>query len=275
MKNLELFHHFTTTTYATLTTDDDLRELWRLVVPRIAFRYEFVMHALLAMSSLHLSFLGSRDETYAVVAAKHHDKALESLRAAFHTEDPQHATALFAASSLVGLYVYACPPVVENVKVPMWIPLFRGIWAIAQWRWDWVKQGELGSMLGFKPVGPDRYAGEDTEFPSSLFALSQRGAPGDPDPEELEDDEVLRVYHHATEAFKEWWDRSWVTEYRVAAAFGWPVAIQDTFVGFIQEQRPRALVLLAHHCALMESVDSQFWWIKGRGIDEKIGRAHV
>ena len=246
----------------------ELQELWRLVVPRVAFSFEYVMHGLLAMSALHLSYLRPRDESYAVMAAEHHGKALESLRAAFQTENPQHATALFAASSLVALYVYACPPAVEGIKVPMWIPLFRGIWAIVRWRWDWVKQGELGRMLSVKLVGPGHYAGEDTEFPSSLFALSQRGAPGELDPGELEDDEVLQVYCHATETLKEWWDRSWLTEYRAAAGFGWPANIQDKFVDFIQEQRPRALVLLAHHCAQMESVDSQFWWIKGRGADE-------
>ena len=247
------------------------QDLWRLVVPRVAFSYEYVMHGLLAMSALHLSFLRPRDESYAVTAAERHGKALESLRAAFQTENPQHpqhATALFAASSLVALYVYACPPAVEDIKVPMWIPLFRGIWAIVRWRWDWVKQGELGRMLNVKLVGPGHYAGEDTEFPSSLFALSQRGTPGELDPGELVDDEVLQVYCHATETLKEWWDRSWLTEYRAAAGFGWPANIQDKFVGFIQDQRPRALVLLAHHCAQMESVDSQFWWIKGRGAAE-------
>ena len=226
------------------------------------------MHELLAVSALHLSFLRPRDESYAVTAAKHHGKALESLRTALQSESPQHATALFAASSLVALYVYACPPAVEGIKAPMWIPLFRGIWLIVRRHWEWVRQGELERMLSFKRVGPGRYAGEDTEFPSSLYALSQRGAPGQLDPEELEDDEVLQVYCHATEMLRVWWDRSWETEYRAAAAFGWPVAIQDKFVDFTHELRPRALVLLAHHCAQMESVENQFWWIKGRGADE-------
>ena len=268
LKNLELFHHFTTITYKTVASGSELPELWRLVVPRTAFSYEYVMHELLAVSALHLSFLRPWDESYAMIAAEHHDKALESLKTALPAESPQHATALYAASSLVALYEYACPPAVEGIKAPMWIPLFRGIWLIVRRHWEWVRHGELGRMLSFKLVGPGHYPGEDTEFPSSLYALSQRDAPGQLDPEELEDDEVLQVYCHATETLRVWWDRSWLTEYRVAAAFGWPVNIQDEFVDFIQEERPRALVLLAHHCAQMESIRDHFWWTKGRGADE-------
>ena len=270
LKNLELLHHFTTATYATLSTDDGIRELWRMTVPRIAFSYGYVMHALLAMSARHLSFLKPSDKSYEVVAAGHYDKALSLLRAAFPALDPDQATALFAASSLVAIHVYACPPAVENtlLKAPSWIPMMRGIWAVPQCR-EWVKKGELGQILGKKPVDNSRYAGEDIVFPSSLSAMLQRGAPGQLDPEELEDDEVLGIYRNALQALKESWDRSWLTEYRMAEAFFWPVhMVQGKFLDFLEERRPRALVLLAHHCALMESVDDQYWWVKGRGVDE-------
>ena len=270
MRNLELLHNFTTATYATLTTDGGLQELWQMAVPRIAFSYDFVMHALLAMSALHLSFLHPSDRSYYMMATEHHGKALRLLRAAFPAKDPSHGTAIFAASSLVGLYVCGCQLDDEDMslKAPTWIRQFRGIWATAQWRWKWVLEGELGSMLAPKPADQSRYAGEDTVFPSSLLALSQRGAPGQLDPEELENDDVHQIYIHATEVLKASWDRSWLTELRLTEVLHWPVNIKERFLDFIEERRPRALVLLAHHCALMESVDKRFWWIKGRGMDE-------
>ena len=270
MKNLELIHHFTTATYATLSTEGDAREVWRMVIPRIAFSHEFVMHALLAMSALHLSFLKPTDKSYAVVAARHHVNALGLLRTAFSELRPQLGDALYAASSLTAMYVYACPPVVDGMlpKAPTWIPVFRGILTTVQQCWDWVQRGELAPLSTRKEIDRSRYAGEDTKFPSSLYDLSRRGAPGEPDPKELEDDNVLVIYRNATEALKVSWDDFQSFDPRVAAAFRWPVNLSDEFAHFIKEQRPRALVLLAHHCVMLELLEEQFWWVKGRGVDE-------
>ena len=266
MKSLELIHHFTTTTYATLSTDDDVREMWRLVVPRIAFSHEFVMHALLAMSALHLSFLRPTDKSYAVVAAGHHGKALRSLRTAFS----QHGDPLYAASSLNAIYVFACPPVVEHLlpKASTWIPVFKGMSTIMERDWYWVRSGELTPLLSRKKADKSQYAGQDIEFPGSLFDLSRRGASGELDPEELVDDHVLGVYQDATEALKLSWNLFWSISPRVAAAFRWPGTMTDEFLQFLVEQRPRALVLLAHHCVMLELLEDQYWWIKGRGADE-------
>ena len=270
MTNLELLHHFTTATYQTISTNEDVRELWRLVLPQIAFSKEFLMHAMLAMSALHLSFLRSPDKSYVVQAAHHHGKALGSLRTAFSALDPEHVNATFATSSITAMYVYACPPVVEDKlpTAPTWIPLFRGICATSSQCWEWVRGGELAPLFIRKKVNHSYCAGEDFRFPSSLFDLSRRGASGEPDPEELEDDNVLGIYRRATEELKLSWDLFRSTEPRVSATFKWPATMSDEFVRFIEEQRPRALVLLAHHCVLIESLEEVYWWAKGRGVDE-------
>ena len=270
MGNLELFHHFTTSTYATLTTDEHTREIWRLVVPRVAFSYEFVMRALLAMSALHLRFLKSRDMSYDLAATQHHLESLKLLRVAFPVLNQQHADALLAANTLIAMYAYAYPPVVESMlpKAPTWIPVIRDGSKIIQGCWNWVRGGVLAPLLGRAEADQSRYVGETIDFPSSLFILSQPGAPGELDPEELEDGQVLEIYRDATELLKASWDHFWPFNPKEVYAFRWPSLMSDEFMRFIEELRPRALVLLAHHCAMMELLDDRFWWIKGRGVDE-------
>lgn len=270
MMDLELLHHFTTSTYRTISTEEDIREVWRLVVPRIALSHEFLMHAVLAMSALHLSALGSRDKPYAVAAAEHHSRALGPLRAALPVLSTEHANALMATSSLTALYAFACRPGAGDLlpTAPTWIPLFRGIMETIYACWNLICNGELMPLWGRKDIDKGSYDGEDIEFPSSLFDLSQRGTPGEPDPKELEDDHVLEVYHRATEELKNSLDLFRSTAPRVASAFAWPCSMQDELLRFIEEQRPRALVLVAHHCVILESVEEQYWWVKGRGVDE-------
>ncbi|KAF4312800.1 C6 transcription factor [Botryosphaeria dothidea] len=55
MTDLELLHHFTINTAATLSTAPELRTWWRIDVPHLAFSHPFVMRALLALSGMHIA----------------------------------------------------------------------------------------------------------------------------------------------------------------------------------------------------------------------------
>ena len=96
-------------------------------------------------------------------------------------------------------------------------------------------------MLKKKPVDQSYYAGKDMVFPSSLSLLSQRGVPGQLDPVELEDGDVLQIYSHAAAVLKASWDRFWLTKYRLTEVLHWPINVHERFLRYIQEQRPRAL----------------------------------
>ena len=107
---------------------------------------------------------------------------------------------------------------------------------------------------------PRRYPTEDVKFPSSLLDLSRRSTLGELDPRELENHLVLRVYHDATKALEESWDLFWLTEPKVSTLrkSSCPSSTNSAL----------GLVLLAYRCAMIVSVEEQYWRIKGRGVDE-------
>ena len=143
-------------------------------------------------------------------------KVVVSLKTASKKLSPQHADALFAAACLTAMYVFMCPPVVENIpRVPSWIPVLVGITATGQRCWAWLQNGELAALMAPK-ADPRRYPTEDVKFPSSLLDLSRRSTLGELDPRELENHLVLRVYHDATKALEESWDLFWLTEPKVS-----------------------------------------------------------
>jgi hypothetical protein len=51
---LELIHHFGTTVYRTLSDESIVQEVWQREVPAEALRHTHLMHAILAISALHL-----------------------------------------------------------------------------------------------------------------------------------------------------------------------------------------------------------------------------
>lgn len=262
MDNLELLHHFTTSTYATLASSEDINELWKTVVPRMAIKNEFLMHALLSISALHISSLRNADATYQLAAERHHDKALISLRAALSENPERVGNALFAASCLVVIYAFACQTSTSahSITAVTWIPLTRGISAIIASCQTVVAEGELAPLL-HELLGRESDE-ERPQLPQSLLALLVVGG-GAPDPEELLDLEVANVYTAAVDLLREAWDTFWGTKARIAAAFMWPTRMPEEFVRFLQERRPRALVILSYHYTMLKALDS-FWWIKGR-----------
>jgi len=264
MDNLELLHHFTTSTYATLSSSADINELWKTAVPRLAIKNEFLMHALLSTSALHISSLRDADAAYRLAAERHHDKALISLQAALSEFPERVGNALFAASCLVVIYAFACQTSTSNhsLTAVTWIPLTRGISAIIASSQTIVAEGELAPLL-HELLGRDSDE-ERPELPQSALLLVTGDAP---DPEELLDPGVADVYTAAVDTLREAWDTFWGTTARIAAAFTWPTRMPEEFVRYLEEQRPRALVILSYHCSMLTALDS-FWWIKGRPADE-------
>lgn len=61
MTDLSLLHHFTTSTASDLNPwNTGLQEWWTHEVPRVGFRYPFVMRSLLALAGLHMAYLAQQ-----------------------------------------------------------------------------------------------------------------------------------------------------------------------------------------------------------------------
>ena len=254
----------------TITLDSEIMEFWRLKIPKIALSYEFVMHALLATSALHLSFLRSSDETFARAAERHHESAVASMKIALVAKHPPPGDAIYAGNTLASRYAYSRLPPAEYVlpTAPLWIPVLRGVFKTTREFFECIKGGVLLPLVASKMNDNCPYPGEHIEFPSSLFDLSKRGISGGLDPEEDEDDQSLEICRETTTALQHFWNQYWLVTARESVAFSWPATMSEGYERLISQQRPRALVILAHHCVLVESLGKEFWWAKGRGVDE-------
>jgi hypothetical protein len=241
-------------------------------VPRLAFRreYDFLMHAVLAISALHLSSLCG-GERYSIVAASHYQSASVSLRTALPNRANLDGNALFVTSSFICIYVFASPQATQRdaPNALTWIPLLRGMHKILKECWDAVKDGELAPLLRVKssfrlvaPIAPDPLL----QLPDYLSIL-HLPTEDVPDSEEVGDPVVANVYKEAVEKLRESWQIVSMVESRCSSAFIWPITAPEQFFAFLMERRPRALVLLAHYCAMFKMMEN-FWWIEGRAMDE-------
>ncbi|KAJ2900954.1 hypothetical protein MKZ38_002189 [Zalerion maritima] len=106
--DLELMHHWTTTTYLTLPRANELSHVWKTELVKLALTHELVLHQVLAISAFHLGHLRPEEaRKWNMIATQHQREAAMGLwrELANITEDNSHA--LFAASSLLVIGGYA------------------------------------------------------------------------------------------------------------------------------------------------------------------------
>jgi hypothetical protein len=101
-------HHYTLYTSKTLARRPHMQETWQVVIPEIAYSYEFLMHGILGLSALHLAYLKpKRYDNYLAGAGFHMSLGLRLYRKVLLSPSSDNCYALFSFSSLIMLYIYA------------------------------------------------------------------------------------------------------------------------------------------------------------------------
>lgn len=184
MTDLSLLHHFTTSTAADLNPwHAGLQEWWMYEVPRVAFRYPFVMRSLLALAGLHVAYLSQQQQqnpssgsTVGGGTPGTHDDNAEDPSAssasavrAFHISRAieQHKLAGQTASSMLldlnpttsaPMYVFSVATLIISLAMPRspdrvfswdssgaveWVRLMRGTKTIADMGEAWLVEGDM------------------------------------------------------------------------------------------------------------------------------------
>jgi len=106
MQDMFLLHHWTRHASRSITASARADELWQGVFPRIGFRHDFVMSAILSLSALHLAHLHEPyRQFYLIEAARHNHDAVKGLRESLENITPEMSDALFACASLNSVYI--------------------------------------------------------------------------------------------------------------------------------------------------------------------------
>ncbi|RPA98429.1 hypothetical protein L873DRAFT_1740733 [Choiromyces venosus 120613-1] len=270
LDNLSLLHQFTIRTHKSFTNDGEyVKEIWRTKIPVIALQNDFAMHALLATTALHSSHTADTSSPaasrYQIIAARHYDRALSSLRTAILKRSSQNAEALFAASALIAIYAFACRTAPnETPRILTWIPLLRGITAITREWWPRVEQGDLSPIVD-KCIRKSIEDGDFLTLPANIFHLYLPTPTPNipPDQDELVDSTSSDIYKQAIDALRKVWNHFWTMGYQISSAFQWLVVLPEEFISLLREWRPRALVIFCHFLCMVKKLDG-FWWIRGR-----------
>lgn len=285
----ELIHHFITTTSWTLATHTPTHELWQVTVPGIAATHSYLIHGIVAATSLHLAQLHDDAETkqaYGTIALDQMNVALVQYRKDLSNITPENCEPLYIFSILTHVFVFrtvwndaaALGEVARknsNVDVPwmttQWtelsLKLLNGVRggakAILNPSWFWLLKGPLASLCSREWWPKDRIlkTPQSLEDDKRLHDLERMwlipGKPWDSVFDQLRTAqgalrESFALVHQLTD--EDTVDRG--------AVFVWPVGLTQEFVGLLQDQKPEAMVLFAHWAILFHRL-RDLWFCDG------------
>ena len=265
--DLELLHHYTSSTFKTIDDRSCNLDVWQKTVPRLALEYPFLMHILVSVSASHLAFLQPhRSRELTVIISERQDRALPVFRAALMAPNEENCHALFVCSKLVAVHAFAyCrfrrvesnDPGKTGSRVHEWFQLIRGGCSLFFSVYKVLEAGPISS-LGVQMDGPLNE--EFGRYHKQLVALYPllRSARLSAEQREIYCTALDDLRNSFIAAFT-MGPRSSVRE----TTYHWPSTISPTFLNHLCfDHKPEALVLLAHYCVLLKR-DDACWFLQG------------
>ncbi|EGY18744.1 uncharacterized protein VDAG_08904 [Verticillium dahliae VdLs.17] len=132
-RELELMHHYSVNTADTLAIQDDVRHIWRHVIPEEGDRHAFIMDGMLAISALHKSLLvPSMRQDYLTLAAHYQSSGLKGYTLQLPDVNIKNWIPVFCFAALTVIYVSLLPVRCENHVLPEPMPSMLELFAVTR-----------------------------------------------------------------------------------------------------------------------------------------------
>lgn len=272
MLELRLWHHFTTSTYKTLLTNDPAANIvWRNEVPAIAFDgRKYLADALLAVTALHLRSQCPEDRRLVHACHAYSASALEDYLATLNGGiNADNAEALFLTSSMIAFHACASRIFIKDdgettpnpanggskYTVPTaWFHAFQGVKTVVATSWQWIRHSQTAKAI--IDSQPSFQLDMNPLTSASFFGHLLR----DLDQETVNETPQERFftnqgYYHAVSVLN-WAHR---TPYP-PAPLAFPATVSKRFIELVEMRRPRALAILACFFALLKRMEG-VWWL--------------
>ncbi|KPM36587.1 hypothetical protein AK830_g9990 [Neonectria ditissima] len=278
---LRLFYYYITEAGPSLAVDKDSSEFWIVPLPGLAMQSDGLLYSMYFMAALHQARGDEANKeqhmkichTYLDMAVREHAKEVSQL-------SKDNLDILCLTSSMLRVYYFF--KLKERSLQPYyppteWMRATGNSSAIFRQGWPLVEDnpGSIAfKMITNVPTILDDEAREGEENRQGLLHLLQRQKD-----HELEDwdAEVKEAYETTLSYIGGIWIA--MNKHESPGMIGkkliiFPMLVHKRFIDLVQEQRPRAMAILAHYFALLAMLRC-FWWIGDTGRREVLAIAEV
>lgn len=258
--------HYMTSTCETLSHGEEDIEIWRRIVPEEAAQHDFLMDALLALSSLHFAWQNpSSGRDYTVAAIHHQNSALRSYRTALEAITEHNRHAVFASSiviTILALAVSATCPDPNNASpyahIASVVELVQGISFVNDAAGSSIHQGKYRGL--FRPYFSHGRTRPNKDIALSLSNLRELAgslfAPRGSD--------RYQAYISGIEDLDEAFSYMEGSIY-LGPLLNWPAKVSRVLLSLFNEGDPMARTIFMYYGVLLLHARDR-WWAKDVGV---------
>ncbi|OQE00810.1 hypothetical protein PENVUL_c045G01848 [Penicillium vulpinum] len=263
--HLLLMHKFSTETYKSLCGDQSDMEDWQLLIPKLAFEHDFLLHGIFSLAALHMVATtpdSGQVISYLDTALRCNELAFAPFREALINLTPHNCDAVYAQSAILAAIGIALPRLnaqyrgesFSMIEIIMTVlELLRGTNRISQISKPW-RQSTIFSKYEWKEnpwLDPDvanaiaqlrmlNSAIENTDSAQHIINLEAIDS--------LQDS--FARFTHVTNP---------------APILDWLTYAKREFVDGLRARQPFQLLILMNWAVLLNESGAHFWWATGCG----------
>lgn len=252
MQHLELLLQYCTETYKTFASgsDDPLRELWQVVVVRMALTFPPLMYEILAIAALHLAYLRPANAAWYLRKSTELQTEALSMFTAQSDVDESNCGPVLLFTSALGLHMLCDPSRMQEFGSSQYLDqvietlgLLGRVKGLSITGWEHqLKQTEL------RPLFEVKHPTKPYDIPQPCIDLLMIAQNSDLSVEASE------AYAQAIErlqwafAISETPHRKHSTTRWLAA---WPIQLSEKYLDLLSRRMPEALIVIAYYGVLM------------------------
>lgn len=273
-RDIQLMYHWSTSTYLTLSDDDERHEVWQRTVPELAFRHDFLLYGLFALAAFHrcrtMPAVTPAERATLVALGRHYKQwGLTSYIPLLQHSRDDNCHALFAFSLLLGAlclgelqydYEDVSFSATDFFTTMVGISnLMSGTITLATQHRASLREGNLAPL-----VGSDLQPGPISSFPYSLRQAVEQVLEAvrndSPDLPSRDKDACLAALGRLGLLYPKGGHPTCTR----AALIAWPVSGGKEFLEMMHARDPLALICLAHYGAILHQ-NKHVWFLDGLG----------
>jgi hypothetical protein len=257
-------HHYLVATSFTLKLPQDKEQIWDVAVPSQALRHEFLMHAVMSVSALHIVHLQGTSTAkfkYLARARRHHQNAQTLFRSTVNSITAENREATFMFSCLLLIFSCASAWVSEGISshdqidgIILILVSFRTHWRLFMSEREWLEAKPFGGFLPSDPIKKPQIEVPDTG--NKIWTTESLQTLSNFNDVSTVNEEERKIYAQAI-----WSIQKALQTTRTLPRSLWPLLVSSEFVQLLEQKRPMALLILAHGCALVNESAPSRWFL--------------
>jgi hypothetical protein len=286
--DLELLHHFSTSTYLTMSNVPSEQKIWQTTLITLGLKHKFLLRGILGLSALHLGHLAQRTSPkasmdYMVKASTHQNMGVRDFRKALEIIDASTFDAVLAFSCVVPIHSIAVaagsayqPANPDSDIISSFLSslsLFRSVNSLLLPSLDIYTSSTVSPLLNIttqKVPDPSTFPGMDAlerlEIACNNFSISTT-----PLQSQIQRNIFGSTIAHLRSTFATTVDTTRNDRFTAGAVILWTISVSDEYLTQLSKGHPSALAILTHYAVLLHR-HNDVWWLQGLGFSliEKI-----